>query len=107
MPKYFKGSKPSTRVIVDCTVFIEKPSPLHSQSINYSNYKHHNKAKNLIGIAPFATVTFVSELFAVSRPYLGWCAIAIAHDRARLLFPRVSVRSNAFSFQTSLQIVCF
>jgi len=65
MPKCFKESYPSTRVIVDCTeLFIEQPSSLRSQSITYSSYKHHNTAKGLIGIAPSAAVTFVSDLFA-------------------------------------------
>ena len=65
MPKCFKESYPSTRVIVDCTeLFIEKPSSLRSQSITYSSYKHHNTAKGLIGIAPSAAITFVSDLFA-------------------------------------------
>ncbi len=63
--KCFKESYPSTRVIFDCTeLFIEKPSSLRSQSITYSSYKHHNTAKGLIGIAPSAAITFVSDLFA-------------------------------------------
>ena len=65
MPECFKESYPNTRVIVDCTeLFIEQPSSLRSQSITYSSYKHHNTAKGLIGIAPSAAVTFVSDLFA-------------------------------------------
>ena len=65
MPKCFMESHPSTRVIVDCTeLFIEQPSSLRSQSITHSSYKHHNTAKGLIGIAPSAAVTFVSDLFA-------------------------------------------
>ena len=65
MPECFKESYPNTRVIVDCTeLFIEQPSSLRSQSIPYSSYKHHNTAKRLIGIAPSAAVTFVSDLFA-------------------------------------------
>ena len=65
MPKCLKESYPSTRVIVDCTeLFIEEPSSLRSQSITYSSCKHHNTAKGLIGMAPSAAITFVSDLFA-------------------------------------------
>ena len=65
MPKCFKESYPSTRVIIDCSeIFIEKPSSLRSQSVTYSSYKHHNTAKGLIGIAPSSAITFVSDLFS-------------------------------------------
>ena len=65
MPECFKESYPNTRVIFDCIeLFIEQPSSPRSQSITYSSYKNHNTAKGLVGIAPSAAVTFVSELFA-------------------------------------------
>ena len=65
MPDAFKEMYPSTRVILDATeIFIEMPSSLRSQSETYSNYKHHNTAKGLIGIAPSGAVTFVSDLYA-------------------------------------------
>lgn len=65
MPASFKEMYPSTRVIIDCTeIFIEMPSSFRSQSATYSNYKHHNTAKGLIGISPSAAVSFVSDLYA-------------------------------------------
>lgn len=65
MPASFKEMYPSTRVITDCTeIFIEMPSSFRSQSATYSNYKHHNTAKGLIGISPSAAVSFVSDLYA-------------------------------------------
>ena len=65
MPKCFKETYPSTRVIIDATeIFIEMPSSLRTQSESYSSYKHHNTAKGLIGIAPSGSVTFVSDLYA-------------------------------------------
>ena len=40
-------------VIVDCfEVFIERPSNLLARSCTWSNYKHHNTVKFLIGITP-------------------------------------------------------
>ena len=57
--KYF-GNK--VTVITDCfEVFIERPSSLQTRAQSYSNYKHSNTIKYLIGIAPHGVVTFVSE----------------------------------------------
>ena len=42
---------------------VEMPSS-RSQSVTFSNYKHHNTAKDLIGIAPSGAVAFVSDLYA-------------------------------------------
>ena len=57
--KYF-GNK--VTVIIDCfEVFIERPSSLQTRAQSYSNYKHSNTIKYLIGIAPHGVVTFVSE----------------------------------------------
>ena len=68
MPREFMNSKYSkTRVIIDATeLFIQKPSDLALQSVTWSNYKSHNTLKGLIGISPFGSVTFVSELWAGS-----------------------------------------
>ena len=64
MPKCFKDQYPHTRVIIDCTeIFTEMPTSYRSQSATFSNYKHHNTAKALVGIAPDGSVTFVSELY--------------------------------------------
>ena len=62
MPKCFKEKYESTRVILDCTeLFIEMPTSFRSQSATFSNYKHKNTAKGLIGIAPNGAITFVSD----------------------------------------------
>ncbi|XP_065062453.1 uncharacterized protein LOC135689233 [Rhopilema esculentum] len=64
MPNCFKETYPSTRVIIDCTeLYIERPSSLRSQNATYSNYKHYNTAKGLLGISPAGAVSFVSELY--------------------------------------------
>ena len=65
MPKCFKDTYPSTRVIIACTEFYtEKASSVTSQSVTYSNYKYHNASKGHIGITPAGAVSFVSDLYA-------------------------------------------
>ena len=51
-----------TTVIIDCfEIFIDKPSNLMARAQTFSNYKHHNTVKVLIGISPQGTIPFVSE----------------------------------------------
>ena len=65
MPKSFKETYPTTRIILDATeIFIDMPSSLRLRSESYSNYEHHNTAKGLVGIAPSEAITFVSDLYA-------------------------------------------
>jgi len=65
MPKSFKATYPSTRVVIDCTeLYIEMASSVRSQSATYSNYKHYNTAKGLLGITPAESISFVSDLYA-------------------------------------------
>ena len=48
-------------VILDCfEVFIERPSNLFARAQTWSNYKHHNTVKFLIGISPQGLVSFIS-----------------------------------------------
>ena len=62
MPEQF-SLYPTTRIIIDCTeVFVEVPSSMTAQSQTWSNYKHRNTFKVLIGISPNGKVTFVSKL---------------------------------------------
>ena len=64
MPETFKATYPSTRCIIDCTeIFCQRPSLLPSQSAMYSNYKHHVTYKGLLGKAPSAAISFISELY--------------------------------------------
>ena len=49
-------------VIIDCfEVFIARPTNLLARAQTFSNYKHHNTIKILIGITPQGTICFVSE----------------------------------------------
>ena len=63
LPKAF-SSFPTCRVVLDCTEFFcEKPSSLMTQWLTWSEYKHNNTFKVLIGVAPSGMVTFVSRLW--------------------------------------------
>lgn len=63
MPLEF-SQYPTTRVIIDCTeVFVEVPSSMLAQSETWSNYKHHNTFKVLVGISPNGQITVVSKLW--------------------------------------------
>ena len=41
--------------------FINKPSNLKARSTGWSQYKHHNTVKILIGISPQGVTTFISK----------------------------------------------
>ena len=63
LPKHFTGYN-SSRIVVDCTEFFtEKPSSLVAQWHTWSDYKHNNTFKVLIGVSPSGMVTFVSRLW--------------------------------------------
>ena len=67
LPSAFKEKYFSTYSIIDATeIFLETPSDLFMQSSTWSNYKHHNTAKALIGCTPNGAVTFVSKLYVGS-----------------------------------------
>ena len=63
MPKSFQYSfGKKTTIIIDCfEVFIERPSNLLARAQTFSNYKHHNTVKVLIGITPQGSICFVSK----------------------------------------------
>ena len=63
MPECFKASfGSSVAVIIDCfEIFTERPSNLLARAATWSNYKHHNTSKVLLGITPQGTISFVSE----------------------------------------------
>ena len=51
-----------TTVVIDCfEIFIDRPTNLLARAQTFSNYKHHNTVKVLIGITPQGTISFVSE----------------------------------------------
>ena len=63
MPQCFIDSfRYKTTVIIDCfEIFINRATNLMTRAQTFSNYKHHNTVKVLIGISPQGTISFVSE----------------------------------------------
>ena len=62
MPMVFYKHYPCCIVIIDCfEIFIDCPTELLAQAQTYSQYKHHNTIKYLIGITPQGTVSYISD----------------------------------------------
>jgi len=60
MPKCFKRYS-QCQCIIDCTeIFIDRPNNLTAQAQTWSNYKHHNTVKYLIGVTPAGAISFLS-----------------------------------------------
>ena len=60
-------------VIIDCfEIFVERPSKLKVRAATWSNYKHHNTIKVLLGITPQGVISFASDSWGgrVSDKYL-------------------------------------
>ena len=74
MPNCFQvafGKK--VAIVLDCfEIFIERPSNLKARAMTWSNYKHRNTAKVLLGIVPQGAIAFVSDTWGgrVSDKYL-------------------------------------
>ena len=67
MAEVFKDKYPSKRVIIACTeIRCEMPSSLLLNTELFSSYKNNTTLKGLIGIAPKAAVTFISQLYSGS-----------------------------------------
>ena len=62
MPMVFRNHFPNCIVIIDCfEIFLERPTNLLARAQTFSQYKHHNTVKYLIGITPKGTVSYISE----------------------------------------------
>jgi len=63
MPVCFQDSfGKKVAIIIDCfEIFIERPSNLEARATTWSNYKHKNTAKVLLGITPQGVISFVSN----------------------------------------------
>ena len=58
---------PNTRMVLDCTeIYTERPSGLKARQQLFSNYKHHNTVKFLVGTNPNGSVVYVSRVWG------GW-----------------------------------
>ena len=64
MPESFQ-LYPRTHVTIDATEFhVEKPFRPHAQKLTWSNYKHANTFKLLVGIMPSGAITFLLRLYS-------------------------------------------
>ena len=62
MPVDFRKNFRYCVIIIDCfEVFMERPTALRARAQTWSNYKHHNTAKFLIGISPQCSITYISK----------------------------------------------
>ena len=62
LPTSFRMNFSKCACIIDCfEIFIETCSNLLAKAQTYSNYKHHNTIKYLIGISPQGSVIFISK----------------------------------------------
>ena len=61
---FIKADYKKYRVILDCAeIFIEIPKSLINQACTWSEYKHHNTIKFLVGISPTGYITFLWDCY--------------------------------------------
>lgn len=105
MPMEFRKDFSNCVVIIDCfEVFMDRPKGLMARAQTWSNYKHHNTIKFLIGISPQGSITYVSKGWGgrVSDQYLTQnCGIL-----ENLLPGDVVLADRGFNVQDSAGIFC-
>jgi hypothetical protein len=69
LPDSFREKNCKSRIIIDCTeVFIERPRNLQTQALTWSDYKHNNTVKFLVGITPHGHIAFLSKAWGGRTP---------------------------------------
>ena len=62
MPMEFRKNFKQCIIIIDCfEIFIERPTNLKARAQTWSNYKHHNTVKVLVGISSQGAISFISD----------------------------------------------
>ena len=62
LPMVFTSHFKKCICIIDCfEVFCDRPTGLKARAQTYSQYKHHNTMKFLIGITPQGSISFISK----------------------------------------------
>lgn len=63
LPFCFRDKFGKCNCIIDCfEIYIDRPIQIKERASTYSNYKSHNTAKYLIGIAPEGYISFMQNL---------------------------------------------
>lgn len=97
MPKIFKCNLKRCRCIINCTeVLIARPSNLNSRAQIWSNYKHTNTIKYLIGFTSAGAISFLSAGWG------GWVSdkqITKESGFLKLLEPRDEVLAYRITHQ--------
>ena len=114
MPACFQASfGMKVAIIIDCfEIFIYRPFNLQAQASTWSNYKHNNTVKVLIGITPQEVVSFVSKCWGgrVSDKYLtDHCGILgkLLPGDVVLADRRFDIAESVGLMQASLHIPAF
>ena len=105
MPMEFRKNFGRCIVIIDCfEVFMERPKGLMARAQTWSNYKHHNTVKFLIGISPQGSITYVSKGWGgrVSDQYLTQSCGILEH----LLPGDLVLADRGFNVQESASLFC-
>ena len=62
---FIKSGHNKCRIIIDFTEnFIERPKSLINQASTWSDYKHHNTVKFLVGITSSGFISFLSDCYS-------------------------------------------
>lgn len=105
MPVDFRKNFRRCVAIIDCfEVFCERPAGLKARAQTWSNYKHHNTIKFLIGIAPQGAIIFISKGWGgrVSDQYLTEHSGLLEH-----LLPGDQILADrGFNVQDSARLYC-
>ena len=105
LPMAFRRKFHRCTIIIDCfEIFCERPTNLTARAQTWSNYKHHNTIKYLIGIAPQGVITFISNGWGgrVSDVYLTEnCGIV-----SKLIPGDVILADRGFTVQDTVGMYC-